>query len=770
MRRGLAGFVLGSYLLAIACGPAAAATTTRSSTTTTSTTSKNSTTPTASLWVGVAQTVVVGTSATGKLSGTPRVFTQFSANGSGPATLKVPMSAAGFRNLSGWGKPPVTDGYAVWNLQLTGPTSQRSIAHFPSAKLPVLVSVAYELNGKKVKAQDIVGKSGELKVSYVITNPTTEPTTVTFKNSLGSKETTTVKAPLPVAADLSVTVPADFTNVKAPGASANGNGNGTSTAAWTLFLFDPLGGVKQSVTYEAHVTNAVVPSATLEAEVLPPSTIKPLPTIHEPGPPAVPVVTLGGRLASFQLKFQAELAKLSAKASAALDAFKKVAVPRVQAVSTGAANLAGRLPSLSAAAKAASANALTTSTSLSQASVAAADDSTTVASNVQSDLNQAATGAADTSTRVATGVESGLNQAARAAAQASTGAGDLQSGLNHAAAEAADGSTRMGGLETSLNQAASEATGAASQIASIRTALEALPEEVQGTAAYTALHAQVVDLEANLTAHATGLTAAASVGGNLNNLLTAHAARLTATAAKFGVLSHRLTALSDRLTRTSSAAANVLGVRLTALSGLLARTSSTAANVLGAGLNGLSGLLARTSSFAADSLAPDALTASTKLAGLVPTANALSSNAAKTAATLAGATLPGRKRQPKAIQPKQVGGGAHLDKAFGDLDAAITDAGNKVDGVYAYLTALDKRATDNKLPAGNAIGATVQAGAFVYSISGANNTAHQTHLAIFIGGFIFTLGLTFGIGLYRIRRGLPSSLAPPKSSPAAAKG
>ena len=601
--RGLAVPVVAACSLAIACLAAAAnpppstTSSTSTATTTTTTTSKTSSTPTSSHWVGVAQTVVVSTSATGKPSGTPRVFTQFSANGNGPATLKVPMSSSGFRNLSGLGKPPITDGYAVWNLHLNGPTSQRFIAHFASAKLPVQVSVAYELDGKKVEAKDIVGKTGELKVTYTVTNTTTKSTRVTFTNVLGSKETTTLKAPLPIAGDLSVTIPADFTNVKAPGASASGNGNGTSTAAWTLFLFDPLGGVKQSVTYQAHVTNAVVPSATLEAEVLPPASIPPLPAIKEPGAPAVPTVTLGRNLAALQVKLQAELAKLRAKASAALSAFKQVAVPGVQAVSRGSADLEG-----------------------------------------------------------------GLNQAAAGAANASILATDVKGGLD---------------------QAAGDAAAAASEMRDLRTRLEALPPVVRATPGYRALHARVVVLEARLTAHAIRLTATTARAGELGNVLSS---------------------------------------------------------------------------------------ASTELAGLGPRAGDLSAKAGEAATNLAKASLAQRKRQPRTIHPKQVGGGAHLDAAFGQLDAAITDAANKVDSSYAYLKALDKRAARNKLPAGNAIGATVQAGAFVYSISGANNSSHQSHLATFIGGFVLILGLCFGIGLYRIRRGMPSSLKPPKSAPAAAKG
>lgn len=644
LRRRLAALALGSFLLACACGSAVASgggsSTTTGTTTTTSTTSSTSKTSSGTNWVGVAQTVVVATTSTGEISGKPRVFTQFSANGNGPVTLKVPMSSAGFRNLSGFGKAPIKDGYAVWNLHLDGPTNQRSVAHFPADKLPLKVTAAYELNGKKVDAKHIVGKSGELKVTYVIENVTTKPTKVTFTNVLGAKETTTVKAPVPLAAIVDVTVPPSFTNLKAPGASASGNGNGNSSASWTLFLFNPLGGVKQSVTYQAHVTDAVVPSATVEAAALAPHTFKSLPAISEPGAPAVPAVSLGGNLAKIQVKLQAARAQLAAKAAAALRAFKQVAVPELQGVSGQAAALAANLPGISAGAETVSINA----------------------QNQAARLTQASTGAAD----------------------AAALAGDVQGGLHQAAAEAADAATRMAG---------------------VRTGLEALPRSVRVTPAYRKLHRKVVDLERRLRVH------------------------------------------SDRL-NVRAARANLLRIKLTALSSLLATASSAEANVV----------------------APAARDTSTKLNGLVPAAGALSARAAAAATAVAHATLsPGKKRHAP-IQTKRVGGGAKLDKAVGKLDGEITKVADKVDSSYAYLQALDQRAAESRLPAGNAQGATAQAGAFVYSISGADNTAHETHLATFIGGFALIVGIGFGIGLYRIRRGMPSSLKPPKSSKAATSG
>jgi hypothetical protein len=592
-------------------------------------------------WVGVAQTVIVGTESNGKVKGKPKVFTQFSANGSGPHTLKVPMSASGFRNLSGLGKPPIKDGYAVWDLHLNGPTAQRAVADFPTDKLPLQVSAVYELNGKQMTAKKIDGKSGLLKVTYVITNVTTADTTVTFKNILGAEERKTVKAPVPIAAILNVTIPPAFTRVEAPGAGTSGTGNGSSTASWTLFLFDPLGGVKQSVTYQAHVTDVAVPSATLEAQALPQTNVKPLPTIPVPGAPAVPTVTLGGHLASLQTRFQAKLRQLSAKAGAVLSNLQKIGVRDARTVSGKAAELAESVPGVSLAAESAS--------------------------------------------RIA---------------------GRTATKLTEDAANASENASRMGRLAADLGEAAAQAGEHVSSVHEARLKLEALRPLVKRTPLYAALLGRLVALEARLSTHVARLEARAADAKNLEGRLLAHGTRL------------------------------------------------------------------KERSAGAKELESSAATASTKLTEKVDSAaSTLSSEATKTANTLAEANLePTRKKSPKAIKTKQVGGGAKLDAAVAQLDAAITGTASEVDDKYAYLTALDKRAAESKLPAGNAIGATTQAGAFVYSISGANETEHEVHLASFIGGFALTLGIMFGISLYRIRRGLPSSLAPPKTSTAPAEG
>lgn len=652
--RGLASvFVLGMLLVLSFGGPAAASG--------------------HSNWVGVAQTVLASTMPDGQISGTPVVFTQLAANGSGPVTVTVPMSPAGFRNLTGLGTPPITDGKAVWKTNLSGPTNGRTIAHFPVSKLPFQVSATYELNGKKMWAKNIVGKSGHLKVTYVIKNTTTTATTVTFKNVFGVTEKRTVHVPVPMAASFSVTFPATFTNLKVPGAGVNGNGNGTVGASWTLFFFDPLGGVRQSVTYQAQVTDAVVPSATLASQAIPPASLKPLPTVGVPAAPAVPVVTVGSRLASLQTGFRMKLQQIAAKASTVLSELTAVLVHAAQDVSKGAA-------AVSAGAAA---------------------------------------------------VSGGFGHVSSGVVHVSSGVAKMATLLGTLSAGASNLSTVAGDVSARLAQRAAEAAAIAGMVAHVRTRLTALPaaicsalgriikvpptceSTVAATPAFMRLLSTATALQTLVLAHAAGLVAASGRAKALQALAVSTSASLTASSTRTKALSARIAALSPRIA--------ALSPKFTALSAKAAAVATKAAQVAG---------------------------------------------------TLATALTPKpRHGHGKTIHPRQLGGGARLDAAVGKLDATISQAGREVDDNYAYLAALDTRAGENLLPAGNASGATGQTGAVIYSISGADKTPKNIHFATLLGGTVLILGCTIGLGLYRIRRGQPSSLAPPKSpkSPAPAK-
>ncbi|GAA4851682.1 hypothetical protein [Kitasatospora terrestris] len=552
-------------------------------------------------WVGVSQTVVASAAATGEVTGTPKVFTEVTAVGHGPADLRVPMAASGLRDLAGSGRPPVVDGEAVWSLDLKGTATRRTVSDFDRAQLPVKVSATYRLDGEELPARDVVGRSGRLTVTYRIENTTTAPTPVTFTSVRGAADSRSVAAPVPLAATVTVALPAGFAAVRAPGATVapDATGRGTSTAVWSLFLFDPLGGVDQSVGYQADVTDAVVPPATVGVAPLAPTApgspaaatgpaaaglAPPGPELPRPELPGTSADTVGSRVAALQNEARASVQDLAAKASAVLTDLQQTALPAAQQVAAGAAEGAAALKDLPSDAR-----------TLSTAAAGAAADSA---------------GAAERASELA--------RRERAA----------------------------------------------------RERLEQLPGTVRDTQAYRLLRSELLVLEARASEQAAELAARA---------------------------------VEDRLAEA--------GAQRQA-AGLEARASA---------------------------------------------ADALAAQAAQAAAALAAAAVP-RSGPGEPVRPEELGDSAGLRSAVDRLDAAIAQSGDEVDRGHAGLLALDRRSAQYLLPAGNATGASAQTGSFVITVRGADAAGRQTGLAALVGGSALLLALTLGVGLHRVRHGLPSSL------------
>jgi hypothetical protein len=375
-----------------------------------------------------------------------------------------------------------------------------------------------------------------------------------------------------------------------------------------VFTFKPLGGLSQTVTYEAQVTNASIPSATIESEVIPAQSISSLPTISEPGAPTVPTVTVGVHLQSIQSSVNQKLNKIAVASANLLNEFKAVAVPDADQVANGAATTASDLSALSA------------------------------------DASQVATS---------------TNAAAARIAQHAAALANIESLVAAAQQDVAAWPTT---ICNALSNNTSIQVGA-----NCPTIFSLLPPILELNLRLQVIDALILSLVSALN------TTATDVQALQNQVATTVAADLT----------------------KGSADANQFSQQALAL------------------------------------------------------ANSIS------------ALTPKPTTQPtKTVQTQTVGGGAQLDAAVNQLDAAITSAGTEVDANYADLDALDVRAFDNQLPAGDATGATHQAGIVIYSIGGANSTGRAISLSSLIGAIAATLGATIGLAFYRIRKGWPSSMAP----------
>jgi putative membrane protein len=194
---------------------------------------------------------------------TARLFSQLVVTGDGTYKVLDPTSGKNIRDLDGFSAPAVKNGLADYSIDVHGKATRRTVSDF-TGKLPLAVSATYTLDGKKMSAQDIVGKSGILDVQYTVENVSGTPTTISYTVA-GKKLTKTVNLVTPYVGQLSLTLPSSFTDIDAVRADIGGDGRGGQILNWTMVLFEPIGQVKQRFGYTARVKHVQLPKATVQA-------------------------------------------------------------------------------------------------------------------------------------------------------------------------------------------------------------------------------------------------------------------------------------------------------------------------------------------------------------------------------------------------------------------------------------------------------------------------------------------------------------------------
>jgi hypothetical protein len=174
--------------------------------------------------------------------------------------------------------PTVENGLAQVNLAPDGIADEELSSNF-DRPLPVSVSVTYQLNGKTIPTSDarksldaLKGKSGTVEVTYKLTNTSSAPVSACFQGFDGQPQHITVPTPVPMFADLSLTVPQGVTSFSAPGATLTTAKSGVSVG-WTEAMFQPLGDVDQTFTLTMNSASASIPRATLLLLTLNPQSI-----------------------------------------------------------------------------------------------------------------------------------------------------------------------------------------------------------------------------------------------------------------------------------------------------------------------------------------------------------------------------------------------------------------------------------------------------------------------------------------------------------------
>ncbi len=192
-----------------------------------------------------------------------RVYDQIAVQGSGTVDYANPVSTVGLRNLDSFGGFTVEGDSIVEETDVDGQLRRRAVSDF-DLELPVTVSVMYRLDGQEVSPADLVGKSGEVDVTYTIENMTGSEEQISITDGQGNEVTKTAMIYDPFAGSMSFTLPPNYTDVVSDsGFLPAGDGRGGTLMNLSVTLVPGLTDQVLEANFTAQVEDAVIPPVSL---------------------------------------------------------------------------------------------------------------------------------------------------------------------------------------------------------------------------------------------------------------------------------------------------------------------------------------------------------------------------------------------------------------------------------------------------------------------------------------------------------------------------
>ncbi len=172
-----------------------------------------------------------------------------------------PASGTNVRYLDRLGRPEVGPDGVILVVGGQRPSALTE-ARFDKP-LPVAVHAEYAVGGAVVPAATVPGTSGEIAVTYTLTNTTAEQTDLTYTDAAGQEQQSTQPVFIPFQGTLTVTLPEGAALVEAPDAMLATDDQGRTVARWNISLFPPISTPIQTVSLTMRSDRAGVPGASV---------------------------------------------------------------------------------------------------------------------------------------------------------------------------------------------------------------------------------------------------------------------------------------------------------------------------------------------------------------------------------------------------------------------------------------------------------------------------------------------------------------------------
>lgn len=172
-----------------------------------------------------------------------------------------PASGTNVRYLDRLGRPEVGPDGVILVVGGERPSALTE-ARFDKP-LPVAVHAEYAVGGAVVPAATVPGSSGEIAVTYTLTNTTAEQTTLTYTDAAGQEQQSEEPVFIPFQGTLTVTLPEGSHLVEAPDGMPATDEQGRTVVRWNISLFPPVSTPIQKVGLTMRSERAGVPGATV---------------------------------------------------------------------------------------------------------------------------------------------------------------------------------------------------------------------------------------------------------------------------------------------------------------------------------------------------------------------------------------------------------------------------------------------------------------------------------------------------------------------------
>lgn len=189
------------------------------------------------------------------------------ANNQPQQDVKSQTSTVDLRFLNRSGAPEVVGNSVIYPVGGPGQTSVATEARYDKP-LPVALHAEYATPGNGAKGIDpdsVNGTSGDMSITYTVTNTSVEKQPITYTNADGVSTTTVQPVFAPFVGTLIAKLAPNVELTSAGTGIVNTTKDGTTSIQWNLLLYPPMGNYQQEMTFKVTGNSLSVPEVLMQA-------------------------------------------------------------------------------------------------------------------------------------------------------------------------------------------------------------------------------------------------------------------------------------------------------------------------------------------------------------------------------------------------------------------------------------------------------------------------------------------------------------------------